>query len=64
VRGLEGQFAACKARSERAETAAGVACPGLSDRDMLACQEALPPNERKTRRMEVLREAIRRSEIQ
>jgi hypothetical protein len=31
---------------------------------MLACQEALPPNEQKTRRMEVLREAIRRSETQ
>ncbi len=64
VRGLEGQFADCKARSVRAETAAGVACPSLSDRDMLACQEALPPNEQKTRRMEVLREAIRRSETQ
>ena len=64
VRGLEGQFAACKARSVRAETAAGVACPSLCDRDMLACQEALPPNEQKSRRMDVLREAIRQSETQ
>ena len=31
---------------------------------MITCQEALPPNERKTRRMEILREAIRRSETQ
>ena len=64
VRGLEGRFADCKARSVRAETAAGVACPSLSDRDMLTCQEALPPHEQKSRRMEVLREAIRRSETQ
>jgi len=62
VRGLEGRYAECKARRVRTETAAGVACPCLSDRDMLACQEALPPSEQKTRRMEVLREAIRRSE--
>jgi hypothetical protein len=64
VRGLEGRFADCKARRVPVETAAGVACPSLSDQDMLACQEALPPGEQKTRRMEVLREAIRRSETQ
>jgi hypothetical protein len=64
VRGLEGRFAECKARCVRTATAAGVACPSLSDRDMLACQEALPPGEQKARRMEVLREAIRRSEAE
>jgi len=29
-----------------------------SDQDMLTCQEALPPGERKQRRMEVLRAAL------
>ena len=64
VRGLEGRYVECKARCVNTETAAGVACPSLSDRDMLACQEALPPGEQKARRMEVLREAIRRSEAE
>lgn len=61
VRGLEGRYEECKARSLSTSTAAGVAFTSLSDEDMLACQEALPTAERKTHRMEVLREAIRRS---
>ncbi len=58
VLGLEGRYAECKARGVPTTTAAGVAFTGLSDPDMLACQEALPLPERKTRRMEVLRRAI------
>jgi hypothetical protein len=34
---------------------------GLSDEDMLACQQALPVKERKERRMQVLREAIQQA---
>lgn len=60
VRGLEGKYRECKARGVPTTTAAGVSFIGLSDPDMLACQEALPPHERKTRRMEVLRRAIAR----
>jgi len=59
VRGLEGRYSECKARGILTKTAAGISFSGLSDEDMLTCQEALPPKERKTRRMEVLREAIR-----
>jgi hypothetical protein len=61
VRGLEGQYAECKARGVLTTTAGSVAFVGLSDHDMLTCQEALPPGERKLRRMEVLRQAIARS---
>jgi hypothetical protein len=39
-------------------TAAGVAYRGLSDRDMLRCQEALNPSERKETRIRTLRAAI------
>jgi hypothetical protein len=60
VRGLEGRYAECRPRAISTRTASGVPFVGLSDEDMLACQEALPPSERKGRRMEVLREAIRR----
>ncbi len=61
VRGLEGRYADCWARAIPSSTAAGIAFRGLADEDMLACQEALPPGERNLRRMEVLREAIRRA---
>jgi hypothetical protein len=62
VRGLEGDYLSCKARGARARTASGVPFTGLSDQDMLACQEALPPAERNNHRMQVLREAIRQAE--
>ncbi|MBI2928983.1 MAG: hypothetical protein HYY24_25240 [Verrucomicrobia bacterium] len=61
VRGLEGRFAECRARGLSSTTGTGVRFIGLCDEDMLACQEALPPAERKIRRMEILREAIRRA---
>ena len=61
VRGLEGRYLECRARGVSTTTAAGVPFVGLSDEDMLACQEALPPSEQKTRRVQVLREAIRRA---
>jgi hypothetical protein len=60
VRGLEGRYAECKARACSTRTAAGIPFWGLSDGDMLICQEALPPGERKQRRIEVLRQAIQR----
>ena len=60
VRGLEGRYAECRDRRVPSATGTGVKFIALSDEDMLACQEALPPGERKLRRMDVLREAIRR----
>lgn len=61
VRGLEGRYLECKGRGIRAQTAAGIQFTGLSDEDMLACQEALPVGERNERRIQVLREAIRQT---
>ncbi len=61
VRGLEGQYDQCRRRAVAAQTATGVPYAGLSDVDMLSCQEALPPGEQKPHRIEVLREAIRRA---
>jgi hypothetical protein len=61
VRGLEGRYRECKGRGVRSHTAAGIPFAGLSDEDMLACQEALPVGERKERRIQVLREAIRQT---
>jgi hypothetical protein len=61
VRGLEGRYSQCKARRVPAQTASGVRFDALNDEDMLACQEALPPAERKAGRIEVLRKAIRQA---
>jgi hypothetical protein len=61
VAGLEGQYGLCKQRGVPTRTAAGVSFVGLSDRDMLTCQEALPVGQRKVRRMEILREALARA---
>jgi hypothetical protein len=58
VRGLEGAYETCRNRAVCSQTAAGVSFRGLSDRDMLVCQEVLPAAERKTGRMETLRRAI------
>jgi hypothetical protein len=61
VRGLEGRYLDCKGRGVRAHTAAGIQFTGLADEDMLACQVALPAEERKEHRIQVLREAIRQA---
>jgi hypothetical protein len=58
VRGLEGQYAECKGRALQRTTGTGVAYTSLSDRDMLACQLALPEAERKPGRVETLLRAI------
>ena len=63
VRGLEGRYLECKARAVPSQTAADVPFAGLSDEDMLACQQALPLTEQKPRRIQVLREAIRRAKL-
>ena len=60
VRGLEGRYTECRNAAIRGRTASGVAFAGLSDADMLACQEALPEAQRKVRRMATLRAALRR----
>jgi hypothetical protein len=61
VLGLEGRYPECKTRGVPAQTANGIPFHGLGDQDMLASQEALPPGEQKVRRMETLRQAIRRT---
>ena len=61
VRGLEGRYDECRARAASGTTGSGVKFLGLSDEDMLACQEALPPGQRHERRMAILREAVRRN---
>lgn len=58
VRGLESKYSECKQRALRRKTASGVDYISLSDQDMLACQLALPPNERKPGRVDVLQRAI------
>lgn len=60
VRGLEGRYDECQRSSSIRTTASGIPFVSLSDEHMLACQEALPMPERKARRMEILRDAIRR----
>jgi len=57
VRGL-GAWPSSRAVSVEVKTAAGIVCRGLSDRDMLRCQEALPDNERKADRIRTLRQAL------
>ena len=58
VRGLEGCYDECKAAAVPSETGSAVLYRGLADEHMLACQEALPPEQQKQERMRVLREAI------
>jgi hypothetical protein len=62
VQGLEGRYGECKIRAIPSATASGISFAGLSDQDMLACQEALPSPQRREKRMQVLREAIRRAQ--
>ena len=45
-------------RAIKCQTASGVPYLGLSDEDMLACQLALPVQERKTERIHILQAAI------
>lgn len=58
VKGLEDGFDACLARAAKRSMPDGEAYLGLSDYDMLRCQEALPETAQKTARMAALRLAI------
>jgi hypothetical protein len=60
LRGLENQYETCRTAASLIHTASGIPFMSLSDEHMLACQEALPVEERHLKRMEVLREAIRK----
>lgn len=59
VRGL-GCWAEAFARSVEVRTASGIACRGLCDEDMLACQMALDESEQKLDRIRDLRRALGR----
>ena len=63
VHGLEGRYDECRKAATLTKTASGIPFYSLSDEHMLACQEALPVAERKQKRMEVLRLAIRERKI-
>jgi hypothetical protein len=58
VRGLENQYESCRARSTREKTRTGVSFQSLSDQDMLACQLALPEQERRLDRTAYLQGLI------
>ncbi len=55
VRGLEGQFDACRARALSSLTPNGTPYLGLSDQDMLTCQLVLPESERRLDRVAFLK---------
>jgi hypothetical protein len=55
VKGLEGQYDFCHARSKPAQTSSGIRFRSLADEDMLACQLALPESERRLDRVAYLR---------
>lgn len=57
VLGLD-DWGACEARAVQEHTASAVPYLGLSDEDMLACQEALDAGERREDRMRVLKAAV------
>lgn len=50
----------CNARAHAGRTAAGAPYRGLSDDDMLACQLALPPEQRRQSRVEALKRSADR----
>jgi len=50
----------CNTRAHAGRTAAGAPYRGLSDDDMLACQLALPPEQRRQSRVEALKRAADR----
>jgi len=58
VLGLENRYDECRRRAYAARTATGISFAGLSDRDMLTCQESLPVEQQNSRRMKILRRAI------
>ncbi len=60
IRGLEGRCQKCRKAALMTATASDVPFASLAGEHMLACQEALPKAEQKLRRIEVLREALRR----
>jgi hypothetical protein len=52
------EWRTCRARGVAAQTAAGIAFPALADRDLLACQLALPEEDRKLDRVRYLRRLL------
>jgi hypothetical protein len=58
VRGLEGRYDECRVAAVPSVTTKGMRFMALSDEHMLACQQALPENERKAKRVEILTRAI------
>ncbi len=57
VKGLSDWYESAT-RAVDIKTTAGITCRGLSDEDMLRCQEALPEREQKKDRIRALRRAL------
>lgn len=57
VKGLA-DWSDCARRASTSTTKSGVSFRGLSDRDMIACQEALPEGQRRVDRVLYLRKAL------
>lgn len=60
VAGLEGQFKVCRDRAHECSTPTGIHYASLCDEDMLACQFALPENERRLDRIAYLQKIKRK----
>jgi len=60
VKGLDGEYAACRNRARKQKTPMGVAYLSLCDEDMLRCQLALEPADRKLDRIRTLEDSIRK----
>ncbi len=58
VKGLD-EWEASAAHAVSVATGGGASCRGLSDEDMLRCQQALPENEQKKDRVRVLSSALK-----
>jgi hypothetical protein len=58
VAGLERQWAACRDRCDDRTTDSGIPYVSLSDRDMLACQMALPEGDRRLDRIRYLQQRL------
>jgi hypothetical protein len=61
VKGLQGQYTACRARCNECRTASGIPYVSLSDRDMLACQMALPEGVRHQDRIAYLESLLKQN---
>jgi hypothetical protein len=61
VKGLEGQYEACRSRAKVHHTATGIPYRSLADEDMLTCQLSLNESERRLDRIAYLQKLLKKS---